>query len=268
MKTRVPVILVLVMVATFVWQTPTAPGRNRAVSEGLVSYWSFDQETLVGKTLKDVWGANDGKIEGDPKLVEGKVGEGMEFNGSNQSVNVGDPIDGSLDFGARTDFTLEAWAFPRDSGASMRIIDKKDDSDIGYMLEHNIHDGFQPYANDGQGNASRVLEGMTHFNQWVHVVGVFERKGDVALFVDGELVRGIASDAPGRENIDTKSPFYIGRRSAGERWKGILDEIRVYNRALSEAEIKQNFEARGGLAHPVERRGKLAITWSKIKTPR
>ena len=268
MKTRVTATFVLVMLGVLAWQSPPAPGQKRAVSEGLVSYWSFNRETVNGKTVKDVWGTNDGKIEGDPKLVKGKVGEGMEFNGSNQSVNVGDPADGSLDFGARTDFTLEAWAFPRDSGASMRIIDKKDGGDVGYMLEHNIQDGFQPYANDGEGNASRVLEGMTHFNQWVHVVGVFERKGDVELFVDGELVRGIASDAPGRENINTKSPFYIGRRQGGERWKGILDEIRVYNRALSQAEIKQNFEARGGLAHPVELGGKLAITWVRIKTPK
>ena len=268
MKTHVAVTLVLIILGTLVWQTPTAPGRKRAVSEGLVSYWSFDQDTVVGKTVKDVWGTNDGEIEGEPKVVEGKVAEGMEFNGSNQSVNVGDPADGSLDFGARTDFTIEAWALPRNSGSSMRIIDKKDGGDVGYMLEHNIKDGFQPYANDGQGNPSRVLEGMTHFNQWVHVVGVFERKGDVALFVDGELVRSVPSDAQGKENIDTKSPFYIGRRPGGERWKGILDEIRVYNRALREEEIEQNFEARGGLAHAVDRAGKLAITWGRIKDSR
>ena len=255
------------MLGTLVWQTETALGQKKAVSEGLISYWSFDQDTVVGGTVKDIWGSNDGKIEGVPKVVIGKVGEGMEFNGGNQSVKVGDPKDGSLDFGARTDFTLEAWAFPRDTGASMRIIDKKD-GDVGYMLEHNIQDGFQPYANDGKGNASRVLEGMTHFNQWVHVVGVFERKGDVELFVDGESVRSVPSDAQGKENIDNESPFYIGRRPSGERWKGILDEIRVYNRVLSEAEIKQNFKARDGLAHSVELGGKLAITWGRIKGSR
>ena len=268
MKIHVAASLILVMLGTLVWRNDTALGRKKAVSEGLVSYWSFDQETVEGKTVKDVWGSNDGTTEGAPKVVKGRIGEGMEFNGSNQSVNVGDPGDGSLDFGARTDFTLEAWAFPKNTGASMRIIDKKDDSDVGYMLEHNVLDGFQPYANDGNGNASRVLEGMTHFNQWVHVAGVFERKGDVELFVDGESVRSVPSDAQGRENIDNKSPFYIGRRASGERWKGILDEIRVYNRVLSEEEIKQNFEARGGLAHSVELGRKLAVTWGKVKSPR
>ena len=265
MKMNVTITLILMLIGTLVSGTHPALGQKRAISEGLVSYWSFDQETVVGKNVKDVWGNNDGQIQGSPKVVKGKVGEGMEFNGSDQAVKIGDPADGSLDFGARTDFTLEAWTFPEDTGVSMRIIDKKNDADVGYMFEHNIKDGFQNYANDGEGGVSRVLEGMTHFNQWVHVIGVFERKGDVELFLDGESVRRGPSDAPGREDIDNKHPFYIGRRASGELWKGILDEIRVYNRVLSEAEIQQNFEARGGLAHPVEPGGKLAITWGRLK---
>jgi len=258
----------LLLIGTLVWVTHTALGQKKAVSEGLVSYWSFDRGSIVGKAVQDVWGDNDGTCDGAPKIVAGKVGDALEFGGPLRSVNVGDPADGSLDFGARTDFTLEAWAFPQNNGGSMRIIDKKDDADVGYMIEHNIVDGFQPYANDGEGGVSRVLEGMTHFDQWVHVVGVFERKGNIELFVDGESVRKGPSDAPGREDIDTKNPFYIGRRRSGERWKGMLDEIRVYNRVLSEEEIKQNFEARDGLAHPVEPSGRLAITWGRIKASR
>ena len=138
MKVQVTVTVILVMLGTLIWQRNSALGKKKAVSEGLVSYWSFDKETIEGETVKDVWGSNDGKIEGAPRVVKGKVAEGMEFNGSNQSVNVGNPADGSLDFGARTDFTLEVWAFPKDSGASMRIIDKKDDGDVGYMLEHKF----------------------------------------------------------------------------------------------------------------------------------
>ena len=56
-------------------------GQKKAVSEGLVSYWSFDQETVVGRTVKDVWGKNDGTSEGNPKIVAGKVGDALEFDG-------------------------------------------------------------------------------------------------------------------------------------------------------------------------------------------
>ncbi|MBC8235184.1 hypothetical protein H8E77_37035, partial [bacterium] len=48
----------------------------QAVKEGLVSYWTFDQADIKGKTVKDVWGDNDGTIIG-PKIVKGKVGEAL-----------------------------------------------------------------------------------------------------------------------------------------------------------------------------------------------
>jgi hypothetical protein len=148
----------------------------------------------------------------------------------------------------------------------MRVIDKKDAADTGYMLEHNITDGFQPYASDGQGEVSRVLEGKSHFGEgWIHVVGVFARKNDVELYLNGDLIKKAKMDSPGKEDVSTDSPFYIGRRPDGEYWLGCLDEIRVYKRALSEDEVKRNFRAHG-LA--VESFGKLATTWGSIRDSR
>jgi len=267
MRISITLTLILLLTGTLVWGTHTALGQTKAVSEGLVSYWSFDKETIVGKRVRDLQGDNDGKIEGAPKVVPGKFGQALEFDATNEdAVNIGDPRDGSLDFGKTTDFTIEAWAKPENSGTSMRIIDKKDAADTGYMLEHNITAGFQPYASDGKGEVSRVLEGRAHFDEgWIHVVGVFERRGDVELYINGKSVIKAAMDSPGKENISTDSPFYIGRRPSGEYWLGCLDEIRVYKRALSEDEIKNNFKAHGLV---VESLGKLAITWGRIKDSR
>jgi hypothetical protein len=47
--------------------------------------------------------------------------------------------------------------------------------------------------------------------------------------------------------------------------QGIIDEVRIYEKALSEAEVKQNFAAEG-IAEDVESQGKLAATWGKMKT--
>ena len=58
------------------------------VTDGLVSYWTFDKGYVVNKTLKDVWGDNDGKIVGNPKIVPGRVGEALEFDGSGDFVNL------------------------------------------------------------------------------------------------------------------------------------------------------------------------------------
>lgn len=56
MKVQVTVTVILVMLGTLIWQRNLAPGQKKAVSEGLVSYWSFDEETIEGKTVKDVLG--------------------------------------------------------------------------------------------------------------------------------------------------------------------------------------------------------------------
>ena len=39
------------------------------VTDGLVSYWTFDEKDIAGFTVKDVWGENDGRIVGNPKIV-------------------------------------------------------------------------------------------------------------------------------------------------------------------------------------------------------
>ena len=58
------------------------------VTDGLVSYWTFDEKDIAGFTAKDVWGENDGRIVGNPKVVDGQVGEALEFDGANDYVNL------------------------------------------------------------------------------------------------------------------------------------------------------------------------------------
>ena len=58
----------------------TAPAS--VVTDGLVSYWTFDKAYIVNDTVKDVWGDNNGTIIGNPKVVPGKIGEALEFDGA------------------------------------------------------------------------------------------------------------------------------------------------------------------------------------------
>ena len=61
---------VLTTIATFFVYANVA--KAQFVTEGLVSYWSFEAETIEGKTVRDVWEKNDGTIVGDPKKKLGK----------------------------------------------------------------------------------------------------------------------------------------------------------------------------------------------------
>ena len=76
------------------------------VTDGLVSYWTFDEQDITDKTVKDVWGKNSGTIVGDPKVVAGKVGDALEFDGSDDYVN----LTNLGDFGSKVGTsTFEAW---------------------------------------------------------------------------------------------------------------------------------------------------------------
>ena len=53
-------------------------GNTEPVTDGLVSYWTFDQQDIDGKRAKDVWGKNNGTIVGNPKRVAGRVKKEFE----------------------------------------------------------------------------------------------------------------------------------------------------------------------------------------------
>ena len=270
MKLRVTLTLTLMLLGIFVWQTHTALGQQ-IVTDGLVAAYTFDAEDG-----RDSAGSNDCETEGAPRPdPEGVLGGAMEFNGVNDAYNCGDPADGSLDVGT-DDYTITCWALPFDTGVSARLMDKKDDSDVGYMLEHNVLSGFQTYVSDGQGDVSRVIEpeGNQHYDdEWHHVAGVHKRDDVVRLYVDGvEILDGnhmLDADAA-NEQADNGSPFYIARRPSGEYFAGLIDELYLYNKALTLDEVLQNFNATEGpgVGSAVEAGAKLAITWGKVKASR
>ena len=56
------------------------------VTDGLVSYWTFDLNHINDGIVEDVWGENDARIIGDPKVSDGHVRQGLKFNGTGDYV--------------------------------------------------------------------------------------------------------------------------------------------------------------------------------------
>ena len=83
-----------------------ASAEEAFVTNGLVSFWTFDKADIKGKTVKDILGENDGTITGDPKSVKGHINEALEFDGVDDWIEV--PLNDSLKL---TDaITTEGWA--------------------------------------------------------------------------------------------------------------------------------------------------------------
>ncbi len=249
MFNKISIIAVLVVVATVFRYASTATAQL-VVKEGLVSYWSFNKADIEGETVRDLMGNNDGIIVGKPQTVEGKVGDALELNGSSDYVEA--PDNKSLQLWES--YTLEAWIYQKESRSS-RIIDK---------ITAGTADG--PHLDTHPGTVLRSCAGAcisskTNYNldEWHHVVMTFD-KGEVKFYLDSSPDGEGTAPSPLSGN---SLPLRIGADSDGQNlFLGIIDEVRVYNRALSEDEVKLNFVAKG-LA--VEGSKKLATTWGEIK---
>ena len=98
--------LIFLLTFTFMITVFSHNGNTALVTDGLVSYWTFDRQDIAGGTAKDVWGENDGKIVGARKVVAGRVNGALEFDGSDDYVN----LTNLGDFGSQVGTsTFEAW---------------------------------------------------------------------------------------------------------------------------------------------------------------
>jgi hypothetical protein len=245
-------IWVLVFIGTFFLSALVA--KAQIVTNGLVSYWSFDKKDIEGKTVKDVFGKNNGTMVGNPKVVNGKMGDALEFAGAADYVEV--PDDKSLQLWKT--YTLEAWIFQMESRSS-RIIDK---------ITAGTADG--PHLDTHPGTILRSCAGACissntqyKLETWNHVVQTFD-EGDVQFYLNGNPDGDGKAPSPLSGN---KLTLKIGADSNGRNlFKGIIDEVKIYNRAITGADVKQNFTSKIGLAvHPT---GKLATRWGEIKVSR
>ena len=79
MSGRIPIMTLALM---FVAAITSNPANTQAVTDGLISYWSFDKADIEGDMVMDLWGDQHADMQGSPKIVEGKVGNALEFDGA------------------------------------------------------------------------------------------------------------------------------------------------------------------------------------------
>ena len=257
-------ILVLIFIVTVSMSANLA--KAQMVTDGLVSYWPLDEATIQGKTVKDVWGKNDGTPAGNPKAADGKINGAMRFAG-NDSVDI--PGTDTLNFAKKEAMTVTAWVNAGSddpvqgvvAGCCGTIVAQRDANswalrydgrNPGDDMEFIVQPGWQ---GDGGFGAPRFKKG-----EWHHLTGVVDRT-KLLLYVDGELLKEMPFAGP---MVSDSSEAEIGHAGDGG-FVGLIDEVAIYNRALSAKEVKQNFQSKGLAVAPA---GKLATRWGEIKVSR
>src|SRR5205809_7484632 len=197
---------------------------------GLVAAYSFNEGS--GTTVADVSGNNNtGTLSGATWTTAGRYGNALVFNGTNASVTV--PNAASL--GLAPGMTLEAWVYPTATPTGWRaVIDKNVD---GYYLMASSDQGNRPAVGGTwtAGNQNTFGPSGLPANAWTHLAATFDG-ATVRLYMNGVQV---ASRAQTTLLTTSTGTLQIGANSyAGENFAGRIDEVRIYNRALTTAEIQ------------------------------
>ena len=232
-------------------------------TDGVVGYWSFDSGTINGKNVKDLLGKNDGELDGNPKVVSGKVGNGLEFDGSN-FVHI--PGTASLDFNGAEEITVAAWVNSKTGspvvgvveGCCGTVVAQRDVN--GWAIRFDARNAGAEFEfitqPNWQGDGGFGAPAFT-IGEWHHIIGIV--KGNKKyLYADGKLIQDGDYNGPmSTGGTETE----IGYANDGG-FIGIIDEVVIYNRAISENEARQLYSAEG---LPVVPQGKLATHWGQIK---
>ncbi len=254
---------VVVGVATFAYTA-----EAQVVRDGLVSYWSFE-----GGDVADMVGDNNGTIQGDPQIVPGRIGDALKFDGQGDSVTfpgVGVPTGNSP-------MSWSAW-FKRevtDGGAVQYIATYGFPHCCGRFFGIGTRGGDMVFMTQWGGGFD-VFGPVVSLGDWHHVVAVYNGSQNDTIYLNGEMVT--SADLDGVPDLVDTNAGAIGSNPGihpgphetadgkpgdpGEFFEGLIDDVGLYNRALSADEVAQNFLA----TVAVERAGKLTSTWADIKS--
>jgi glucose/arabinose dehydrogenase len=202
---------------------------------GLVAAYGFNEGS--GTAVADAAGRdNDGTVSGASWTAAGRFGSALTFDGVNDMVTIPDaaPLD------LTTAMTLEAWVRPSVGGDWRTVLLKGHASGLAYALYASGDNGRPAgYVRVGDERDARGTAALPT-GTWTHLAVTYGG-GFLRLYVNGVQVGSRAQTG----TIATSDlPLQIGGNSVwGEWFAGVIDEVRVYDRALSAAEVQADMAA-------------------------
>ncbi len=203
-------------------QTTTAPG--------LVAAYGFDEGGGV-QTADASGQGNVGTLGGATWTPIGKFGSALSFDGASSWVTVADTPTLRL----TTGFTVEAWVNPSANTGWRSVVMKESANGLGYAL-YALNNASRP-AGYVHTNSDIAVAGTAALalNTWTHLALTYDGSTE-RLYVNGVQVRTAAVSG---SMAAAAGPLRFGGNSVwGEYFRGLIDEVRIYNRALAVSEIQ------------------------------
>lgn len=233
---------------------PVMAANQTILDDNPVAYWAAD-----GDATDSANGYDGVSVDGDVNFTAGASGQAFEFSGNGEEVNIDGTAD-ALKFGTG-DFTAEVW-FRLDSGQPLTqdfgIVNKNTywKSTPGWGIEaHNYKPlcdrtkftiaFFLTNSRDWTPSMS-LLQNTTalEYDQWYHLVCVRE-ENTLKMYINGYLT-GELTTSYIAANVDNDAPIRIGQHAWRLPFDGAIDEVALFNRALTAEEVFNHFQSGGG----------------------
>jgi arabinan endo-1,5-alpha-L-arabinosidase len=203
-------------------------------SVGLLASYSFEND------VKDGSGNGlDGALVGAPAFVTGKIGSALKFNGTSDGVDLGDRPE----FNVAGSLSLSVWANIEAWGTNWGhvMVSNRGESGIGWQLRrYSSNKICFTTRGVGSDDTASILDAPR--NEWVHIAGVYDNVANTkVIYING--VRDVLQITNAGKVGAAKHNVYIGCRANAANtgretyFTGLLDEIKIYDIALTPAEV-------------------------------
>ncbi|OIN97773.1 hypothetical protein AUJ66_02295 [Candidatus Desantisbacteria bacterium CG1_02_38_46] len=199
----------------------------------LIVHLDFDVNDFSGN-------GNTGTIYGNPEWIEGKYGYCLKFDGSDYVWYEDNP---SLDI--TNQLTVEAWVKPLSSSSNQGIVNKGYDYNAkkGWRLFQYDNNKYLFQLGSGSSLGGLYSDSLIQTNTWQHVVGVWDGK-TIKIAFNGVFQSSTAS-------FSGPIVYTTDKCKIGAFWSwyfnGLVDEVKIYNRALTEDEIKASYQGKANI---------------------
>ncbi len=220
MKLTISILAILTFCINAYSQVP-----NYVPTNGLVGWWPFN-----GNANDESGHGNNGTVIGATLITDRNGQQAYKFDGINDIININSKVG---NFGAN-DFSVSLWVYDEDTQNSGTLVGKRNDDANMLNLIWSNSPGLElgsPYV--------LITPKGSMLNEWKNCVLI--RKGtNISIYINGVLEqKNVSSMTP---NINNSANLSFGARysysQTGQHFKGSIDDIGIWNRALSEEEIR------------------------------
>ncbi|HJW96941.1 MAG TPA: LamG domain-containing protein [archaeon] len=219
----------------------SCPGDcGQCPSSNPIAHWKFDETSGIIASDSS-WNGNTGTLVNGPVWTAGKIGNSLSFDGTNDYITVAN--ESNFDFERTSSFSVSAWI--KTSVSNDRVIISKETAASPYSgwafyvqpSSVRVH-----ITNTWGSNYISKFGGVDIDNNvWHHVAFTYigsSLASGVNIYIDGNLSNGaVSSDTLSATILNDQAPQIGAYPSPGGFFSGLIDEVRIYNRALSQEEI-------------------------------